>query len=364
MAEAKQSLPARLVLTACLLSFPGSPRAAVPTPPDSNIGVVPTCSVLGEVIEIRPAPHAARVRLQRAHGSSTMDACGQTGAAAMADQGAVVSVSLDVQPKPLLVAGSRVFVVKGMGPDFSLETYPPDSLTVDAMVRTAETSWDGPARLSELYPVETFLGVPSTVEKLSRNLDLDAEDPKTKDKRLGSAVLLIELAVDKQDVPEPVLRKAFSAALAGSYQAVGIASHVRLIKHDRAGLVAELDGWLKKTVTDQRWPAVRDPAGIIVALGELGPASRPALPAILERMNGLNGTERDDSHTIFAAAMERMHAQAQAAALFLRQVNAGQLKSNSGPLARGACLLTRGDPSPALGELRHWCASSYTGPVR
>lgn len=310
------------------------------------------CTVMGEVTNLSLKSQTADVLLKKTYGSTTQMGCIETGAEKTIGQ--TVTVTLNIKPKPELQVSDVVFVIKGLAPDFSfvgLESY-----TIESLSGQLSGQWNNELFLLEaVYLVKSYFEISKTVEQLN----LTVNSGTTEEKKLNASMLLILLAINKIEIPQEYLKQAFLIALEKSHQGIELGKHIRLIKKNRAELVDLLRNLLDKTVTDMKWPAVQDPYGIIVALGELGSISKSAVPIILNRMNGLHGNEKKDGDILFVEAIHKMRGEEEATRFFLQSVKEKKIRSNEGPLANGMCRLPKTEKQfKGSDQLNTWCTQN------
>ncbi|MBX7231656.1 MAG: hypothetical protein K1X29_06180 [Bdellovibrionales bacterium] len=313
----------------------------------------PRCIIMGQVTKSDLNAMQAWVTLKKTFGSTTQMGCLETNAEKMIGQ--TISVSLNLIPRPRLNINDIVFVNKGLNPKFALEG--PSSETIESLSESIQVQWNNELQLAETsYFVKAYFGSEKSIQKLVQVINTP-ENNSMKEKRVSAAVFLIALAVNHHEVPQAQLRKAFLIALEQSYKGVEIGTNILLIKDGRTDLISELVSLLNKTETNLKFPAVKDPYGIIVALGEIGPQSKTTIPVILKRMDGVSESIRSHGDELILTAITKIGAQQEAAQQFLDMIKSGNLKSKDGVLAHAICKLGTYSLSKTFTQLVQWCKS-------
>ena len=304
------------------------------------------CTVMGAVTQLKEN-NTAVVRLSEPVGSTTQMGCYATGAAAMAEKKTLVTISLDVQPVPVIAVGDVVFVNIRSDRDVSLEIFTSGEFSEKQLLDEVQIFFDNRTeRFQIVYAIKSFIGVQHVIDEMVPLL-IDAD----KEKRLAAALMLILLADNKQPVPPDMLQQALRIGLLESRQ-TAVGSSIKLYPGDRAQVVNVLIGLLHDK-------EVVDPFATIVAVGEMGEEGARAIPDAIDRINAPNLSQlRNDGDKIFAEAVTKTKAEDKAVKIFLADVKDGKLKDTSGPLAKGMCQLHTDNA-----DLTSWCKSGGAAPV-
>ncbi len=345
----------RIYLTLLLSSFL-YPWAAWASCPGEGCQQGPLrCTVIGYVDKIENQGATALVSLQQLFGSNSYSGCEE-------DYGdKVVSVSLDAQPKPDIDPGDLVLVELGGGSAASLAA----PQRFDQILSEAQIYYNNPKmQISWTYQIKSFLGVPLTIQKLealfaSRNGGSDIEST-VEDRRLSAALLLILLAKKHFQVPHSLLHDAFILALTRSYRCSDVAPDARYLSHNAESLVGRiLDLLTRQQENDGDSSPFRHDTCIfsaIIALGELGPPAKRALPEIMKFVAYDDKEDAGKTAAAIADSLKNMNAENESVKLLLENIRSGKLKSRKNlPIPLAVCSLVSAPASAEQKQLKTWC---------